>query len=430
MRSDTIKDTSMYKMQQIQIRSPKVELIPMEQGTWMLQQLCWLLVFIMVLRCAFFVRQRYGGDYARVDIYNLVNIVTTFAIAAILVIRLQDVILAFREAGTGIRFIVFYYVVCAVVGLWSPSPEYATFRVFEFLACFLAIMLMLRRSGSFLQAERLALIWMSLTLALEIGGQMHRAGWGAFHTNRYSITAAMLFAYSFGELASATGRRKQRLVLLSIISLVGVILGTSTGSNLSLVGGLFVLFILSSHHRRYILIAVPVLILAIGWDSLLGVILGGKSTEGVLNLEHRIGIWEIGWDLFTKRPFLGYGLNVATREYSFQLSSHNSYIEALLSCGILGVGVLFFGCLVILRDLWASVKKRADGSLGCCVATVVYLINGISAPTIGYILTPHGIAFAFMLALFAYHVKCPCQKSHVRHQELDLTFMACRRPCG
>lgn len=397
----------MYQV--LQIQSAKASLAPTERHALVLQ-LCWPLVFIMVARCAFFVRQRYGGDYARVDIYNLVNIVVTFVIAAILAIRLQEVVLAVWEGGTAIGCIVFYYVVCVVAGLWSPSPEYSTFRVFEFLACFWAIMLMLRRSSSFLKAERLALIWISLILALEIGGQVRLGGWGAFNTNRYSITAAMLAVYSFGEFVSATGRRKRLLVITLVIGLGGALLGSSTGSNLSLVGGFIVLLILSPRHWRYILFALPVLLVVGNWARFLEIVLSGKSVEQVVSVYNRIDVWTNSWNLFTQRPLLGYGLNIATRHYSLLVSSHNTYLEALLGGGVLGAGVLFFGCLVILWDLRRSVKRRATGSLGCCIATVVYLINGISAPTIGFILTPHSIAFAFMLALFVYHVRCPAER--------------------
>lgn len=410
MRSDTIKDTSMYEMQQIQIRSSKERLIPMEQGAWMLQ-LCWLFVLTMLVRSALFIRQHYGSDYTSIDIYNLVNIVATFAIAVILVIRFQEVVPAVREAGTAVWYIVFYYVVCAVVGLWSPSPEYSTFRVLEYLACFWAIMLMLRRSSNFLKAERLALLCMSISLALEIGGQIRLGGWGAFDTNRYSVTAAMLVGYSFGELSSATGRRKRFLVITLVMGLGGVLLGTSTGSNLALVGGLIVLFILSPRHGRYILFALPALLLVGSWDHFLGILLGGKSLEQVVSLSNRMGIWVNSWNLFIQRPLLGYGLNIASRHYSHMVSSHNTYLEALLGGGILGAGVLLFGCLFILRDLRRSVKRHATGSLGCCVATVVFLINGMSIPTIGFILAPHTIAFAFMLAMFVYHVRCPAERS-------------------
>lgn len=388
----------------LQVQDDKNHYIHSDRDAWA-YPLFHLLVFIMVLRIAFFTRQRFVGDYATIDIYNLVNIVITFAIIAILLVRLQDVILLIRNSGTAVRCIIFYYAFCAFVGLLSPSTGYAVFRASEFLACFLAIMLIVSRYSNFFKAERVVLIWVSLILVIDFAGHIRLSGWGNFHATRYSITAALLFAYSFGEFASAAGRRKQLLIVLLAIGLGGVLLGTSTGTNISLAGGLIVLFILSSRHRRYILIAVPVLILAIGWDSLLGIILGGKTREQVVNLDHRIGIWEIGWDLFTKRPCLGYGLNVATREYSQNLSSHNAYLESLLAGGILGAGVLFFGCLALLRDLLRSVKSRSYGSLGCCVATIVYLINGASAPTIGYVLTPANISFAFILALFIYHVR-------------------------
>ena len=374
--------------------------------------LCHLLVLAMVMRITIFMRGRYYGDFNQVDSYKLVNIIVTFAMILVLIAMLHDdVVRVIRNSGSAVKCIIFYYFFCAIVGSFSPSLDYAVFRTFEFLAFFLAIMLIIRKYNDFFHAEKIVLLWVSLILLANFAGHIRLNGWDYLHTNIYSLTAVLLFTYSFGELTSAAGKRKKILIVLSSISLVAVLMGTSTGTNIALVSGIIVLFLLSSSHRRYMLIIIPVLILVCGWNSLLGVILGNKTSEQIVNLANRANVWKFSWGLFIQHPFFGYGLNVATREYSSMnleshiLSSHNSYIEALLAGGILGAGVLFFGYFVLLRDLLASVRKRSDGSLGCCAAAVVLLINGISTPTIGYTITSPGIAFAFILALFVYHVR-------------------------
>ncbi len=379
---------------------------PRDHHSWLLR-LGWFLIFVMILRTGFFIRGRYIGAYDRVSSYNLVNIIVTVAIAVILVMKWQEVVFAIRKGGAAIGCIICYYLVCSVSGLLSPSPAYPVFRAFEFLAFFVSIMLLLRRSDGFFRAEQLALIWLTLGLLADFGGAIRVGGWGNFHTNRYSITAAMLFGYSLAELASACGRRRLLLLVSSAIGLGGVLLGTSTGSNLALAGGLVILLVLSPRHGRYLLFMVPILLLVANWNQLLDVALGGKSPEDVLNLTHRWDIWMGSWNLFVQRPLLGYGLNVAAREYASALSSHNAYLEALLGGGILGAGILFCGCMALLCSLWQSTRRRTVGSLGCCVATAVYLINGMSAPTIGCVITAPNIAFAFVLALFIYHVRCP-----------------------
>jgi O-antigen ligase len=384
------------------------------------------LVFVMILRCGFFVRQRFGGDYAEVDVYNLVNIVVTFAIAAILTFRLRNVLLAIREGGTAIKCLVFYYVICASVGVLSPSPEYAIFRAIEYLACFCAVMIIVHGSTSFFNAERLALVWICLTLILEFAGHIRLIGWETLHTNRYTTTAAILFSYSLAELASAVGRRKQLLFISLAMGLFGVVLGASTGSNLAVVGGLIMLLLLSPRHRFYIIFAIPALLLVKSWGHIFEFVSSGKSVEQMITLFHRMGVWLDSWNLLIQRPVLGYGLNTATRYYKLLNSSHNAYLEALLGGGILGGGVLILGCLLILRDLFATARKHTDGSLGCCTAIIVYLINGMSTPTIGYIVTPHTIAFIFILALFAYHVRYrgegACERPDILSAQLSQTL--------
>lgn len=375
-----------------------------ENGIWFFQ-LCWLLGFAMVFKGTFLIRRRPGTEFAVVDVYNLVNIVVTFAIAAVLAIKWHEVVLAIRRGGLAVGCIVYYYLACAASGLWSLTPEYSTYRALEFLIFFLMVLILVRNMGGFLKAERLVLLCVSFLLLMEIVGQANYLGWNAFGSNSYGMTGGMLFAYSFGELATATGRRKLLFVASSLMGLMGVFLAASTGSNLAMGGALLMLLILSPSHIRYVLPLALALLLVQDWAPLFEVAGAGKSLDDIVSLQHRGLVWVGSWELFLQRPLLGYGFNIATKHFFIMGSAHNSYLEALLNVGILGASVLFFGCTAILWDLGCAIRNRSAGFLGCFVTTIVYLVNSLSHPAFGCELSVPNIVFTLILALFIYHAK-------------------------
>lgn len=381
------------------------QLAPKERYTWFFQ-LSWLLVFTMVFRGTFLPnRTRAVTEYAVVDANNLVNIVVTFVAAGLLAIKWQEVVLTVREGGMAVGCIVCYYLVCAASGLWSLTPEYSSYRAFEFLGIFLIVMILVRKMDCFLKAERSVLLCVNFMLLMQIIGSIRFGRWPPSGSNAHSMAGAMLLAYSFGELSFASGQRKCLLAVSLIIGLISVLLVASTGSNLGLLAALLMLVILSPSHRYYLLLLIPALLLVETWNPIVEVIGGGKSPDDILSLRHRLGVWTVSWELFLQRPLLGYGFDVATRHLFSILSAHNSYLGMLLSVGILGASILIFGNIVILRDLGCAMKSRSIGSIGCFAATIAYFINSFSRPGGGSILSIPNIVFPLVLALFIYHVK-------------------------
>jgi O-antigen ligase len=398
----------MYRIQPIDLWKVKRQLAFKESGT-LLYKLASLLLFTMVFRLTFLTRQRVLSEYAVVDAYNLVNIVCTFAIAGILTIKLREVVSVVREGGPAIRCIVYYYLVCAGSGFWSIRPEFSAFRASEFLFAFLMLMILVRRTSGFHKAEQLVLLFINLFLLTMILSRFV-APIGA-NSNSLSVTGALLLAYSLGEFKFAGRGRKYLLSASLLMGLVCVLTGSSTATNVALLAALFVLLLVSPSHLKYLLLLAPVLLMGQYQDRLFATVTAGKSLDEVVNLHHRAKVWAESLQIFLQRPWLGHGFALAMRHSTSSiLHAHSAYLEMLLGVGILGSGVLILGCLAILRDIGSVIRSRKDGSLGCSIAVIVYLINCLAKPGLGYIISVQSVAFALMLSLFIYHVRTPCKQ--------------------
>lgn len=72
----------------------------------------------------------------------------------------------------------------------------------------------------------------------------------------------------------------------------------------------------------------------------------------------RSSMISVGWDLFCEKPIIGWGLNAYSVVSSFNVYSHNNYIEMLVNFGFVGF-VLFYSIYVyILRGLRYSLKLK------------------------------------------------------------------------
>src|SRR5207245_1826944 len=86
--------------------------------------------------------------------------------------------------------------------------------------------------------------------------------------------------------------------------------------------------------------------------------LRGQSTELVHSLSGRLDWWESAWSKILERPWLGYGAYAGGRFVvlaqfgDMETSSiHNSYVEAVLGSGILGVLPLLAALAGAWREL-------------------------------------------------------------------------------
>ena len=91
----------------------------------------------------------------------------------------------------------------------------------------------------------------------------------------------------------------------------------------------------------------------------------GQNTQLLESLSGRVDWWEFGWHEFLKQPWSGLGAYTARFEVldklgAFEASTvHNTYLEALLNVGILGV----IPVIAALVGIWYQITRalRRDG---------------------------------------------------------------------
>ena len=108
-----------------------------ERKTSSLSNAYWLLPFIMIFRNTVLIRRRLGTEYAGVDAYNSINIVTTGIIILVLLSKRHQVVAAVRDSGAEIKYIIAYYIFAVLSGTWSSSLAYTSYRATEFLVNFI-----------------------------------------------------------------------------------------------------------------------------------------------------------------------------------------------------------------------------------------------------------------------------------------------------
>jgi O-antigen ligase len=376
-----------------------------ERETGSLSRAYWSLPFIMVFRYSFLLRTRAGTEYAALDAYSFVNIVTTGIIIFVLLSKRYIVATALRDSGVEIKFIIAYYCLCILSGIWSTSLAYSSYRATEYLANFMIVMLLIHGIGDFIRVERFVLLAGLVIVVMQMAGAFLYAGWGYFGTNNDPVTSGILFIYAFGEFATATEERKTLLRLTSVLGFGALALVGSTGTNLAIVLTLGLLLIISPFHWKYIIFVLLAGFLISDLSLIEQVLFPGKSIEGIVNLKHRAGIWESSWELYLQKPFLGYGFGgVATKHYLSIQSAHNNVLEILLDCGIAGAVLMLGAYVTLLTRTFRGFLRYERGAVGCFAALIFFFINNLSVPVFGSAWNTTNTVFTLLLGLFTYHI--------------------------
>jgi O-antigen ligase len=173
-----------------------------------------------------------------------------------------------------------------------------------------------------------------------------------------------------------------------LLGLTSLIFSQSRGALAGFLVASIVLLI--AMRRRVLLVAVVVTLLAVlltpatrdvAWQF----VLRGEDTEMVQSLSGRISWWNAAWERFLERPLAGYGGYAGPRfavlaviGQSETTNLHNTWLEVLLSTGILGLMPLLAAVLATCRALWRfrarALAKAESGVLWIEAAGILIVL--------------------------------------------------------
>lgn len=179
--------------------------------------------------------------------------------------------------------------------------------------------------------------------------------------NDLGIICGIMIPYIFYE--KATNRTTLfRFIIYFLTFSIALFLSGSRGGLAAAFIGASILFIQLGIKRvflyTYILALIAYLIfISSYWNIIdLPTFRKNKPIYGALTMDERMEAWEVGWNLFKKRPILGYGFGTGDLVFSksnikFKYHQgayvHNSYLQFLLDTGIIGTS-LIITCLGVI----------------------------------------------------------------------------------
>ncbi len=212
----------------------------------------WLVPLIFVALHTVFVRRRAGFDVTAVDTNAAVQIGLA-GLAVVLIFFAPNITKFLRyffsqPAGK----ISTYYCFAAISAIWSVFPSYSLFMAFQAFIMMVLMAYLVSKFENFGIAESFLLKFSCVVLLFSIYPDFSRSGLGLYHTNSFSIIAAMMTCYAFAEWPQAERSRKSWLLFTGVLGVFGLVVGTSSGSNIATLCGLSFILILSRNHRKYL----------------------------------------------------------------------------------------------------------------------------------------------------------------------------------
>lgn len=359
-----------------------------------------LLAVALVIRAGFFQRRRDPSAFAEVDPSSIIEI--SLVLLALPFVLSKRGVRAIRLLFYGpLKYYIFYTIWCLITTFWSSDVVYSIFRVIELIVALFTFAYIFIDIRSKEYAKKVLLYFVIISLIAGIGYYL-KSGWFSFerfHSNAYPMLSAAgvvigLFIYKDRKYFDYDfGSTKSLALLLLFISVIGIIYGTSSASNVSLT---MAIIFLATIKRNNVLTILLVTISLFGawllWDNyqtqIMDIIFPGKSLNSIKTGTGRTGMWKYYIDGFLERPLFGYGFPTGEKEgmkfgWVTTSTSHNMFISVAINTGIVGL-LLFFA--FIFKYSWFLITKLRGGLLDfrwITGAWIVFVVNSMSLPALG-----------------------------------------------
>ena len=286
------------------------------------------LLLLPLIRQTVFLR-RIGGAYTAIDAFAVFDIAAMFLVG----FYLFCVLYRFpwhKLFGSCMGWCFLYYVFCNFSFLWrleGSSAPFIIYRAASMTVMILYIFYLMSRFQAGAAAFDGLLRYVFYILLFGMIGAVKGGGFSLamLHTNSYSFSAAVLAALALTAVKSRE-RTFSQVKWYLILGFIGVILGTSTGSNIAFAMALCFVFCVGKEKVDSLLVMllpiIGVLIYEFFLPELVQFLAPGKTVEGLRSGTGRMRLWEVYIDAWRQRPWLGYGFSIGERAAGQVLGFH------------------------------------------------------------------------------------------------------------
>jgi O-antigen ligase len=336
-----------------------------------------------------------------------------------------------------------YLAWCLASIMWSVEPMMSGKRWMVLMLCFLGVLgtsRCLSRQELCSAAMTIMAGYAAIGLLAELSLGTFRpwqAGYrfgGTVHPNAQGVYCAILCLAAVCKIIDPT-RRKPLAIGLCAISIVLLLLTKSRAALAGLAAALPVLWLVRARVKTKVLVAggaVLAVTAALLAATLAGIDVKREATDAVLlgrsddaeSLSGRVPLWSELLTYAAQRPLLGYGYDAfwtpthiedvsAFAEWAIH-TAHSSYIDVLLSVGVVGAGLALAATATAVGRAAAAYVRSGDPGAAFALGLLVFgLVNASMESTFGQ---PHCVSFLAAcgvghLAFFPGEVTAPCASS-------------------
>jgi O-antigen ligase len=280
-----------------------------------------------------------------------------------------------------------YAALALFTATYSLYPLLTVWKAFEVITHVAVAMVLARRVTNVADAiGLLGLVWISMLfiafsllvgvvvspsealVTLEQSGISTLAG-VAFTVNTNTATQigglVVLFAASALVFSGAL-RGRWVLLLVLFLGVAVMLLARSRTSMFATILGLLIIAFFARRSWLLILLflcGAAVMLSAAATDVITAFFLRGQSEEQFAGLSGRAYAWEPMWETFLDRPILGYGFYAGIRVLFGLPGADNTYLQVLLSGGLVLLTVFMVPIFCISIDLFRSRPRRSRKGL-------------------------------------------------------------------
>lgn len=351
----------------------------------------------LVIRASFFVRRRDADAFNQVDSSNIIAIVLVGASLIFILSKKGMKVISYIFKGP-FKFFILYMFYCCVTSLWSLDPIYTLYRSFELLIVLFLIGYIIYSINDIFNLKRVALFFILISMIGGIGQVLKRGNLSieAFHTNTYTIVAAIGIIFSYYQYHYFKKLKIIRLYNLAritlLISILGLLVGTSSASNVSfLVGILVLIFLKRGMDKTKFFVILLIIIIINFWyvfsDYLMALLFPNKEMSDIISGTGRTYMWQYYIDGFLQNPIFGYGFPSGEKMGSLfgwevTSSTHNMLLSVAVNTGTIGL-ILYLifiknYTVFLIRKLKISSEVKYSFAIW-----VIIVINSMSFPILG-----------------------------------------------
>lgn len=265
---------------------------------------------------------------------------------------------------------------------------------------------------------------------------------GAWNANDISGKMCIGISFSVYLLKYAKGKLKKAFLILSMLLFLVLILFCGSRTGFLLLAMLFVFYLFVSARGikvfRAVVISVAFSIVAyyliMNWEPAYNVLgsrvetllrgLAGGNGDGSFNWRRLM--LEEGWRYFKENPVFGYGIDsfryMFGIEKGLETYSHNTFIEILVSGGMVGFLLYYSLYVFILLKLWKyAIRKKEPLAITIFVVNLASLIGQFSSMAYyemeTYLLLACGVLYVLIV-----------KKEELKHEQSAVIFKKSAEP--